>query len=183
MRKDALESVANVVNGCQKNGGNENGETPEVKSADVAEEEVVSGVGEEEVVRGVVYIRSVSQTTNPELPVSAASSPTVSVLEGAQEKNAETEKVREIATQTDTIEEKVTELTTAKTEKVVEAKEIEIVEKPKPEEISPPSKVLTKRRKKTLTGPGLGPGVRNRAGTKKEVRTIQTIEEKMKGVE
>jgi hypothetical protein len=179
MRKDASESV---VNGCQKNGGNENGETSEFKSADVAEEEVVSGVGEEEVVSGVVYIRSVSQTTNPELPVPAASSSTVSVLEGAQEKNAETEKVREIATQTDTIEEKVTELTT-KTEKVGEPKEIEIVEEPKPEEISPPSKVLTKRRKKTPTGPGLGPGVRNRAGTKKEVRTIQTIEEKMKGVE
>ncbi len=180
MRKDALESV---VNDCQKNGGNENGETPEVKSADLAEEENVSGAGEEEVVRGVVYIRSVSQTTNPELPVPAASSPTASVLEGAQEKNAETDRVREIATQTDTIEEKVTELTTTKTEKVGEPKEIEIIEKPKPEEISPPSKVLTKRRKKTPTGPGLGPGVRNRAGTKKEVRTIQTIEEKMKGVE
>jgi hypothetical protein len=180
VRKDALESV---VNDCQKNGGNENGETPEVKSADLAEEENVSGAGEEEVVRGVVYIRSVSQTTNPELPVPAASSPTASVLEGAQEKNAETDRVREIATQTDTIEEKVTELTTTKTEKVGEPKEIEIIEKPKPEEISPPSKVLTKRRKKTPTGPGLGPGVRNRAGTKKEVRTIQTIEEKMKGVE
>ena len=70
---------------------------------------------------------------------------------------------------------KVADIVTETPEKVPEIEPVEVMLV----EEQPPAKTVKKRKKKTSTGSG----IRNRANKTKEVQTIQTIDQKIKGVE
>lgn len=111
---------------------------------------------EEEVVTGVVYIRTNSMLSESNCQLASE----VTSAEPVVGKVPEETNVNEVTKENGSVN--------PATEVVVES-----IEKP----------VLTtktKRRKKTS---GSGPGIRNRANKAKEVQTIHTIEEKLKGFE
>jgi hypothetical protein len=124
------------------------------------------------VVTGVIYLRSNSQVTSDSLALVTKENVIDNVDTVKDVQNVENVGTVDISTN----REEVSKQTISNVEhSVTENHEVasNVV-------TTTSSKVMTKRRKKTSAS---STGTRNRSGVKKEVETLQSLEQKMKGVE
>ena len=160
-QEEKSETVKEVSKSCESATTNGELELAAIGNGEIAlpstGNDVATNNFEEEVVTGVVYIRTNSRLSESSCQLASEVSSAADPVVG---KVPEETNVVEVPKENGVVN--------AATEVVVESLE------------KPVSTTKTKRRKKTS---GSGPGIRNRANKAKEVQTIHTIEEKLKGFE